>query len=62
LLRDIVRDTTLVLKGFDVWKSPEGTNWVVVILFIVSLVAGLGIMAWIGSIVRRATVLEEKNV
>lgn len=62
LLRDVVRDTTLALKGFDVWKAPEGTNWVVVILFIVSLVAGLGIMAWIGSIVRRATVVEEKNV
>lgn len=62
LLRDIVRDTTLVLKGFDVWKSPEGTNWTIVILFVVSLVAGLGIMAWIGSIVRRATVVEEKNV
>lgn len=62
LLRDVVRDTTLVLKGFDVWKSPENTNWIVVILFIVSLVAGLGIMAWIGSIVRRATVVEEKNV
>jgi len=62
LLRDVVRDTTLALKGFDVWKSPENTNWVVVILFVVSLVAGLGIMAWIGSIVRRATVVEEKNV
>lgn len=62
LLRDVVRDTTLALKGFDVWKSPEGTNWVVVILFIASLVAGLAIMAWIGSIVRRATVVEEKNV
>lgn len=62
LLRDVVRDTTLALKGFDVWKAPEGTNWTIVILFIVSLVAGLAIMAWIGSIVRRATVVEEKNV
>jgi len=62
LLRDIVRDTTLGLKGFDVWTSPVNTNWTVVVLFVVSLVIGLGVMAWIGAIVSRAVVVEEKNV
>jgi hypothetical protein len=59
LLRDAVRDLTLLQKGFDVWANPVNANWTIVILFVLSLVAGLAILGWIGAIVRRATVVEE---
>ncbi|MBK9577065.1 MAG: hypothetical protein IPO40_08325 [Fibrobacteres bacterium] len=54
LLRDQVRDATLSLHGFDVWKSAVNTNWTVVVLFLVTLVLGLAIMGWIGAVVARA--------
>lgn len=54
LLRDEVRDASLSLHGFDVWKSVVNTNLTVVVLFLVSLVVGLVVMGWIGAVVARA--------
>lgn len=62
LLRDVVRDATLSQKGFDVWTSRVCTNWTMVGLFVGSLVIGLVVMAWIGAVVARATVVEESHV
>jgi hypothetical protein len=51
VVRDLVRDATLVTKGFDVWKSAEHTNWPLVWIFVVSLVVGLAFTAWLGTVV-----------
>lgn len=52
--RDGVRDLTLLSKGYDVWDRAIATNWSVVGLFLVLFVAGLGVIAWLISVVARA--------
>jgi hypothetical protein len=52
--RDGVRDLTLLAKGYDVWDRVVVTNWWVVGLFLVLFVAGLGVIAWLVSVVARA--------
>jgi len=52
--RDGVRDVTLLSKGYDVWDRVVVTNWSVVGLFLVLFVAGLGVIAWLVSVVARA--------
>lgn len=52
--RDGVRDLTLLSKGFDVWDRAVATNWGVVGLFLVLFVGGLGVVAWLISVVARA--------
>jgi hypothetical protein len=52
--RDGVRDLTLLNKGFDVWDRAVVTNWSVVGLFLVLLVASLGVVGWLVSVVARA--------
>jgi len=59
ILREGVRDITLAHKGFDVWQSPVNCNWLVVILFVVSLVAGLAGVAWLIGVIRSAKPAEE---
>jgi hypothetical protein len=59
ILRDGVRDITLTQKGFNVWESPVNTNWPVVGLFVIFLLAGLGVMVWILMVLRRAKPVEE---
>ncbi len=54
LYRDGIRDTTLLSKGFDVWRRTVVTNWSVVGLFLVLFVAGLGVIGWLLSVVARA--------
>jgi hypothetical protein len=54
LYRDGIRDTTLLTKGFDVWNRTVVTNWSVVGLFLVLFVAGLGVIAWLMTVVARA--------
>ena len=58
-LRDIVRDLTLIPKGLDVWANPVSTNWLVVGLFLGSLVAGIALIIWLLVVVARATPLEK---
>ena len=52
--RDGVRDLTLLSKGYDVWDRAVVTNWSVVGIFLVLFVAGLGVIAWLVSVVARA--------
>jgi hypothetical protein len=52
--RDAVRDLTLLSKGFDVWDRAVVTNWSVVGIFLALFVAGLGVVAWLISVVARA--------
>ena len=54
LYRDVLRDQTLLTKGFDVWQRNVVTNWSVVGLFLVLFVAGLGVVGWLVSVVARA--------
>ena len=54
ICRDGVRDVTLLSKGYDVWNRAVVTNWWVVGLFLVLFVAGLGVVAWLVSVVARA--------
>lgn len=53
--RDAVRDVTLLTKGYDVWNRVVVTNWSVVGIFLVLFVASLGVIAWLISVVARAT-------
>jgi hypothetical protein len=62
VLREGVRDLTLAHKGFDVWQSPVNCNWMVVILFVVSLIAGLAGIAWLIGVIRSAKPAEESYV
>lgn len=62
VVRDAIRDRFLTAAGFDVWESPVNTNWTVVVVFLVSLVAGLGVLGWIGSVVASAKPSEEAHV
>jgi hypothetical protein len=52
--RDGVRDLSLLSKNYDVWNRVVVTNWSVVGLFLVLFVAGLGVVAWLVSVVARA--------
>jgi hypothetical protein len=58
----MVRDLTLAPKGLDVWATPVSTNWVVVGIFLFSLVAGLVLLGWLVAVVARATPLEKNHV
>lgn len=62
VLRDMVRDLTLAPKGLDVWSLPVAANWLVVGIFLFTLVAGLGLLGWLVSVVARATPLEKNHV
>lgn len=59
IVREGVRDFTLLYKGFDVWQRAVNTNWTVVILFFVSLLAGVGGLIWLLTVLRRAKSVEE---
>jgi hypothetical protein len=61
LFRDVLRDQTLLAKGYDVWQRTVVTNWGVVGLFLVTFVAGLGALAWLISVVARAERVMEKT-
>ncbi|MEN9308048.1 MAG: hypothetical protein RL173_1980 [Fibrobacterota bacterium] len=61
-LRDIVRDLTLIPKGLDVWANPVSTNWLVVGLFLGSLVAGIALIIWLLVVVAKAAPPEKSHV
>ena len=62
ILRDIVRDLTLRPKGLDVWASPVHANWLVVGIFLASLVGGIALVVWLLVVVHRAAPLEKIHV
>ena len=60
MVRDGIRDVTLRAAGFEVWDRHVVTNWSVVGLFLVLFVAGLGVIAYLISIIAKARRIEEK--
>jgi hypothetical protein len=54
IYRDGVRDLTLLASGYNVWDRAVETNWWVVGLFLILFVAGLGMIAWLISVVARS--------
>lgn len=60
IFRDGLRDATLLPKGYDVWNRVEASNWQVIGLFLVLFVAGLGIVGWLLSVMKRATAVDER--
>ncbi len=61
LYRDVIRDQTLLSKGYDVWQRNVATNWSVVVFFLVLFVAGLGTVGWLISVVAKAKRVMEKT-
>ncbi len=59
LVRDGIRDLTLLEKGFDVWDRKEVTNWGVVVLFLLLFAGGLAVVGWLLSVMKRATPTNE---
>lgn len=62
VIRDMVRDVTLASKGFDVWSRAVNTNWVVVGIFFVMLVLGIGLLIWLYRVIRTAKPAAETYV
>lgn len=62
VIRGGVRDITLAHKGLDVWQSAVNTNWLVVGLFLATLVAGVLGLVWLLWVVRKAKPVEETYV
>lgn len=60
IIRDGIRDITLMSKGFDVWHRTEASNWSVIAIFLLLLVAGLGAIGWLLSVMRRAEPISEQ--
>ena len=60
IYRGGIRDVTLALRGFDVWDRAVASNWIVVGVFLVSFVFGLGVIAWLVSIAFRTSEVEKK--
>lgn len=54
ILRDGIRDVTLLSKGFDVWQQPVATNWGVVAVFAATLILGLAALGWLLFVMRQA--------
>ncbi|MBI1291644.1 hypothetical protein GC173_10440 [bacterium] len=54
LVRDGIRDVTLLQHGFDVWDRTVVTNWSVVSIFLFLFVVMLGVIGWLISVVARA--------
>jgi hypothetical protein len=54
IVRDGIRDVTLLMKGFNVWEQPVTANWPVVLLFLALFVAGLAVIGWMVRVAMRA--------
>ncbi len=59
ILRDGIRDLTLLSKGYDVWQLPVYTNWSVLILFLGTFGLGLVSLVWLISVMMRAKPIAE---
>ncbi|HRI05017.1 MAG TPA: hypothetical protein PLL77_14870 [Pyrinomonadaceae bacterium] len=54
LVRDVIRDQTLLAKGFDVWNRNVVANWSVVVIFLVLFVGALGLIGYLLYAVNRS--------
>jgi hypothetical protein len=62
MVRDGVRDVTLRAAGFDVWDRQVASNWSVIGLFLVLLVAALVVIAWLIGVSGKAKRVQENYV
>jgi hypothetical protein len=62
MVRDGIRDTTLRAAGFDVWNRQVVSNWSVIDLFLVLLLAALVVVVWLISVMGKAKRAEESYV
>lgn len=62
MVRDGVRDLTLRTAGFDVWDRQVTSNWSVIGLFLVLLVAAIVVIAWLAGVAGKAKRVEENYV
>lgn len=60
IFRDVLRDQTLLVQGFDVWDRTIVTNWSVVGVFGVLLVAALAVLTWLVLVSSKASHMEER--
>lgn len=60
IVRDGVRDFTLLQKGFDVNAVTVYPNWSVVIVFLLLFVIMLGVIYWLLNVMRQATPPKEE--
>jgi hypothetical protein len=60
MVRDGIRDVTLRAAGFEVWDRQVVTNWSVVGLFLVLLVAAAVAVGYLIRVVSKASLIEEK--
>ncbi len=54
VVRDGIRDLTLLSKGFDVWQRTVVSNWSVVLLFLALFVGGLALIGFLLVLVARS--------
>ena len=62
IVRDGIRDVTLLQKGFDVWKRVEYSNWFVIGLFLLLLVLGIVAIGWLLLVMKAAKPVQEKVI
>jgi hypothetical protein len=60
MVRDGIRDVTLRAAGFEVWDRQVVTNWSVVSVFLVLLLAAAGAVIYLIRVVTKARIVEEK--
>lgn len=62
IVRDGIRDVTLLQKGYDVWKRVEYSNWFVIGLFLLLFVLGLVAIGWLLTVMKAAKPIQEKVI
>jgi hypothetical protein len=62
MVRDGIRDVTLRMAGFDVWDRHVASNWSVIDLFLVLLVAAVVVVVWLVTVAGKARRIEERYV
>ena len=62
VVRDGIRDITLLNAGYNVFDRAVNTNWSVVVIFLLTFVGGLACVGWLIAVVLRAKPAVEKAV
>ncbi len=61
-VRGGIRDITLLAHGMNIWDRQVHCNWLVTGAFVLLFVLGLGVVAWLVTVVARAKRVEERYV
>jgi len=62
MVRDGIRDRTLIAAGFDVWDRQVVSNWSVIVLFLILFVGALAVLGYLAVVIAKARRIEEKYV